>query len=123
MNKGIGIAVAVAGMVALAGCNGSHSAKIKSDLSSASANPAVVAAKAKVEGCVSKEIASGTKAIINCIVPAGSGPAAEQCVTSALASDGLLTKAARVKFYQDAANCGVGSSPTPAPAGSTNGAA
>lgn len=106
--------VLVAGLVVLsaatAGC-GPHS-KVKADLASASANPAVVAEKAKIEGCVSAHLAAGHQAVINCIVPAGSGPADEQCVTAALNTDGVLTKAARDKFYQDAANCAV--SPTPA---------
>lgn len=112
--KRIATAVAVAGLVVLAaGCHGGGSGKVKADLASASANPAVVAEKAKIEGCVTAHLAAGHQAVINCIAPAGSGPAVQACVTAALTKDGVLTKAARQAFYQDAADCAAQSTPTP----------
>ena len=89
MRKSFGLAVSAAavGMIALAGCH--SSGKVKSGLASASANPAVVQAEAKIKACVSQDLFKGKAVILACIAPAGSKTATEAALQADLASANL----------------------------------
>ena len=105
MNRSVGFTVAAAAglILALAGCS-SHG-KVKAGLASASANPAVVQAEAKVKNCVATELVKGKNAVISCIAPAGSKAAVTTCVQGVIASGSFVTKAGRLAAEQAAANC------------------
>lgn len=47
----------------------------------------------------------GRKAFYGCVAPKGESAAVQTCTTTALARDGVLTKAARQKFEADVASC------------------
>jgi hypothetical protein len=119
MRKSLGVTLAglaILACLAVAGCTKSHPAAQARASAAASAiqnNPATTAAEAKVQTCVGTELVRGYNAVITCIAPPGTGASVKACVGLKLQADGLTTKADRLKFYQDAANCAVSPSPSP----------
>lgn len=95
--------IAVAGLVlvAIAGCK-SGTAK------NTTVNADEAAAQALVQKCASTAnflTAGGRQKFYQCLAPNGGAAQVQKCATSYLASDGVLTKTQRAKFYGDVSKC------------------
>lgn len=74
----------------------------------ATPNPQLSEAQAVVQRCVASTTLltkAGRQSFYKCVAPPGQQAVVQDCLGKALARDGVLTKAARKKFQNDAAGC------------------